>query len=368
MADDPEPFTVGVEEEFFLVDAGSRALAPGAGEVLARASQPAGEQVEPELHRTQVEAATAVCGTLAGLRAELRRLRHELAGAAASAGLRLAASGTHPFSGWQDSAITPKEAYLRLARDYQQVAREQLVCGCHVHVGVPDPEEAIAVMNRVRQWLPAILALSVNSPFWHSVDTGYASFRTELWRRWPTAGSPGPFASRAEYDALLGALTATAAIDAPARVYWDVRPSASFPTLEFRVTDVCLTVDEAVLVAGLVRAVTETCHAQLRSGTPVRLPRPELLTPATWRAARFGLDGTLVDLEALASRPARAVVDALLAFAGPALAARGEEAEIRRLVEQVFAGGTGAARQRAAFARRGQLEDVVDAVTAETLG
>ncbi len=261
-----EEFTVGVEEEFLLVDAESRRLRPWADEVLPRAerSLDEGEQVDQEFKLSQVETGTPACHTLEQLSDELTQMRRKVMAAAERVGARIAAAGTHPFSHWQEegSEVSPEESYLGLERDYQRLAREKIICGCHVHVGISDAEAAIQVLNRVRPWLPAILALSVNSPFWLGEDTGYGSYRTEIWRRWPTAGTPDPFDSRAQFDRLVEVLLRTESIDDPARIHWDVRPSPRFPTLEFRVTDVCLTVEDAVTVAALARALVRTCNAK----------------------------------------------------------------------------------------------------------
>lgn len=367
---DPDQFTLGVEEEFLLVDADSRRLRPWAEDVLPHAQQAVGEggQVEPEFKRSQVESGTPVCRTLDELSEEIARLRATLSAAAERTGARLAAAGTHPFSHWrgEGSEVTPKESYLGLEREYQRLAREKIICGCHVHVGVPDPEAAIQILNRVRPWLPAILAVSVNSPFWLGEDTGYASFRTEIWRRWPTAGTPEPFASRQEYDRLVDVLLGTGSIDDPARVHWDVRPSPQYPTLEFRITDVCLTVDDAVAVAGLVRGLVRTCHAEAVGGGPTPRPRAELLRMATWQAARYGLDCDLVDVVGERSVPASEMVDTLLEFVHPALEENEEWEVVSALVHQVVQGGTGAARQRRALELAGRLEDVVDLVVDAT--
>lgn len=369
MASGREDFTVGVEEEFLLVDAESRRLVPRARRVLPRAQAAAGPggQIEHELQLSQVETGTDVCHSLAAVRAELARLRRAVRTAAEREGCQVASAGTHPLPlPDEGSGVTPKPAYLRLERDYQLVAREQVVCGCHVHVGVADAEVAIQVLNRARPWLPVVRALGVNSPFWMGEDTGYASFRTEIWSRWPTAGTPEVFASRGEYDRLVDDLLRTGAVDDPARIYWDLRPSARFDTLEFRVTDACLRVDETVMVAGLVRALVRTLHGEVGAGDPPVLPRPELLRAASWRAARFGTEGELIDLEAGRSVPAAALVTRLLTVLRPALEEAGEWDEVHHLVERVLAEGTGAMRQRRAFARAGRLEDVVDLVVAET--
>jgi glutamate---cysteine ligase / carboxylate-amine ligase len=366
-----DQFTVGVEEEFILVDHQSRRLRPWAQEVLPRARHAVGGggQVDHEFRLSQVETGTPVCTTLDELGAEIARLRATVAAAAQSVGARVAAAGTHPFSHWREegSELTPDESYLGLEREYQRLAREKIICGCHVHVGVPDAEAAIQVLNRVRPWLPAILALSVNSPFWVGEDTGYGSFRTEIWRRWPTAGTPEPFESRGEYDRLVDVLLATGSIDDPARVHWDVRPSARFPTLEFRVTDVCLTVDDSLAVAGLVRGLVRTCHAEAVRGEPVPRPRGELLRMATWRAARYGMDDTLVDLVGERSIPAAAMLDTLLRFIRPSLEEHDEWTLVSDLVDRVVRRGTGAARQRRVYERSRSLEDVVDFVVDSTV-
>lgn len=362
-------FTLGVEEEYLVLNATTRAPVPE-GELLVRRARPQlGDAVHTELQLAQLEVSTAVCATLGEVRDELCRLRGEVAAVAATGGAVIAAAGSHPFATWREHAhITPTETYLKLERDYQQLAREQLICGCHVHVGIADAELAVQVMNRARPWLSVVLALAANSPFWAGSDTGYASYRTEIWRRWPTAGTPEVFEDRAEYDRLVQALMATGSIDAPARIYWDVRPSARYSTLEFRVTDVCLTVDEAVMVAGLIRALARACALDAAAGAPLPCPRPELLRAATWRAARYGVEADLVDV--LGQREVRAadLVRALLEALRPVLDDAGEWAELSDLIATTLARGTGAARQRAAYARRGSVDDVIDLVVAETAG
>jgi len=366
-----DDFTIGVEEEFFLVDMASRRMNPVAAAVLPGArtavgDDPGGGAVEPELQQCQIETGTGVCTTLDEVAAELGRLRRAVSDAAREAGSAIASSGSLPLGFVEASRVTPKPAYLRLERDYRLVTREQLVCGCHVHIGLADREMAIRVMNRARSWLPVLLALTTNSPFWREADSGYASFRTEVWQRWPTAGTPSTFGSRADYDALVDDLLAVDAIDDRARIYWDIRPSAKYDTLEFRVGDANLTLGETVMTAGLVRAIVGTCHRQELDGERWADPRPELRRAANWRAARFGLEGTLVDLDARRSRPAPEMVGHMLEVLRPALVESGDWERVSDLVASVVSGGTGAARQRRAFARRHRLEDVVDYVFAET--
>ncbi|MBA3268286.1 MAG: glutamate--cysteine ligase [Acidimicrobiia bacterium] len=361
-------FTLGVEEEFLLVDPETRRLVPRAAGVVpaAQVAAGSGHNVEHELQRSQIETGTGICHSLEDLRTELVGLRRAAADAADQSGCRIASAGTHPLTPDGDDQVTPKQAYLRLEQDYQIVMREQIVCGCHVHVGVADAEVAVQVLNRVRAWLPVVAALAVNSPFWMGEDTGYASFRTEIWRRWPTSGSPEPFASRSAYDALVDELRRTAAIDDPARIYWDVRPSARYDTLEFRMADACLTVDETVMVAAIVQGLVRTLHSQVLAGDRPVYPRPELLRAATWRAARYGTEGDLIDLEHLESVPAAELVARLLAVIRPALEETGGWNDTVALVNRTLANGTGAVRQRRAFARAGRLADVVDLVVTET--
>lgn len=359
-------FTIGVEEEYQIINPSTRELQQRSARIMPAAEASVGDQVTPELYLSQIEIGTPICQTLAELRAELVRLRRELIIAAEGEGNRIAAAGTHPFSHWKEQTLTPKARYVGIEQEYQQLAREQLIFGCHVHVGIADREAAIQVMNRARPWLAALLALSSNSPFWMGVDTGYNSFRTQIWRRWPMAGTPQLFASRAEYDGLVAQLVATGSIEDGTKIYWDARPSARFETIEFRIADVCMTVDEAVMVAGLARALARVCDAEAKRDALIRHARPELLRAAKWRAARYGLDADLIDTETGRAVPARELIEKFLAHLRPSLEADGEWDEVSSLVHESVERGTGASRQRAAYAREGSLESVVDLIVAET--
>jgi carboxylate-amine ligase len=361
-----EEFTMGVEEEYQIVDAETRELRPRALRILPKARAAVGDQVTPELYLSQIEIGTPVCQSLAEVRSELIRLRREVGAAAEGEGSRIAAAGTHPFSHWEDQEVTPRKRYTGIAQEYEQLAREHLIYGCHVHVGIRDREAAIQTMNRARVWLAPLIALAANSPYWLGWDTGYASFRTEMWRRWPMSGTPQLFGSRAEYDALVEALVTTGSVGDATKIYWDLRPSARFETLEFRVTDVCLTVDEAVMVAGLARALARTCYGQEERGKPLAAVRPELLRAAKWRAARYGLDADLIDAEKGEAVPAVDLINRLLALLRPALEADQSWDEVSELVGAVIKRGNGAARQREAYSRADKFEDVVDFIVAET--
>jgi carboxylate-amine ligase len=362
-----EEYTLGVEEEYQIIDPETRGLSPSGDGVLRRAQQILGEeQVAPELRTSQIEAMTPICRTLSEVRTELSRLRRAVVGAAAEKNYQIAAASTHPFSHWQEQPVTSKERYRRIMEREQQLAEEQVVFGFHAHVGLEDREVAVEVMNRARVWLAPILALSANSPFWLGEDTGYASYRTQVWSRLPTTGPPAPFYSLAEHDALVRALVETGSALDVASVYWDIRLPEKLQTIEIRVADVCSKVDEAVMLAGLSRALVRTCRERAERGELYPLARPELLRAAHWAASRHGLDAELVDVEAERAVPAREVVEKLLAFARPALEEHGDWDEVSELGRETLKRGNGARRQRQIYERTGRLEDVVDMLVEET--
>ena len=361
-----EAFTIGVEEEFHVVDAETLALQPAAGPLLAAAQEHLGDQAAAELLAAQVEVETTVCHTLGEVRAELTRLRRQMADVAAAQGRCIIASGTHPFSTFEGQRVTPKERYLTLEHDYQQLAREQHICGCHVHVGVPDTDVAVRIMDRTRPWLAVLRALAANSPFWQGADTGYASYRTEVFDRWPTTGTPAVLGTRAAFDALLQAMLDTGVMRDAGALYWDVRPSARYATLELRVADVGTTVDEEVMMAGLFRSLVRRCRSDLEEGVAVDHPAPEVVRLARWRAARDGLEGSLVELADGRPVPARAAVERLVEHLRADLEAHGEWQEVAGLVGRQLDRGSGARRQRE-VAEHGGLRAVAADLADRTL-
>jgi carboxylate-amine ligase len=362
-----EDLTIGVEEEYQIINPETRELRPRATRMLRKDPEHLGHEVTNEFYESQIEIGTPICHSLADVRAELIRLRRGVVEAAERDRSRIAAAGTHPFSRWEGQPVTHKTRYLELQDDFQQIAREAIIFGCHVHIGIADREEAIQVMNRCRPWLPSIIALSASSPFWLGTETGYASYRTQLFTRWPTAGMPQVFASRAEYDELVASLVAVGMISDASKIYWDARPSSHAETLEFRVADVCPTIDETVMVAGLCRGLARTCLEQHRRRKPMDAPRPELLEAARWRASRFGLDNELIDLHAKKTVPARVLIESLLKFLRPALEAHGDWHEVFEIVCKTLEHGNSARRQLWAFAQSGRLEDVIDLILQETV-
>ena len=362
-----DDFTIGVEEEFQLVDVRTGALQPGVEDVLPAAQRRTRDgEVSHELQQTQIEIGTPICRTLDEVRSELVRLRGRVGEAAADRGLTIVAAGSHPSATMSDERFTRHDDYLNLAEQYGQLAREQTVFGCHVHVGVADRDLAVAAMNHLRPWLPVLLALSSSSPFWCGVDTGYSSYRSEVFGRWPTAGPAEIFRSRAEFDDVVEQLLASEAIDDRARIYWDVRPSAKYETLELRVADVCTSLDDAVMIAGLAGALVRQGCRDADAGLPPPDVRPELLRAARWRAARHGLDADLIDVIGRRSVRAADAVGQLLDHLRPTLLEWGELDEVERLVNQATGRGTSARRQRDAFATRSSLDDVVRWLIEET--
>jgi glutamate---cysteine ligase / carboxylate-amine ligase len=359
------PRTMGVEEEFHLVDLRTRRLTARAPELLAELS----DSFVAELQRCVVEVNSNVVDSLVDLRADLRSYRAVLVDAAAKLGIGVVAAGAVPLSVPAEMQVTQTPRYRQMLADYQLLAREQLICGTQVHVGIDDRDEAVAVANRVAPYVPTLLALSASSPFWaDGSDTGYSSGRTLVWQRWPTTGLAAPVSSAAEYDRLVADLVSSGAITDGGMVYFDVRPAVSTPTLELRVCDSCPSIDTIVLIAGLFRALVQREVEGLRAGTPPLEISAPMGRAALWRAARSGLEGDLVDVTVPRSRPAAGVVADLVQLVRPQLEASGDWTVVCELAAGVSIAGTSAARQRRALRRRGRLTDVVDQLIDETAG
>jgi len=353
------PLTIGVEEELALGDATDRHLVGRAGDVIGGLSRAAQPFVEHEFKTSMIETVSPVCETLEEIDGQLRSLRERVRISAAEQGCCVLATGTHPISRWEDQEATPDAGYEEVGEAYQRLADEQLLFGCHVHVGVEDPDLRIAALDRIRPWLSTLLALTANSPFWDGEDTGYASYRYTLFSRWPTFATPDRLDDWAGYEALVQGLVDSGAIDSPQRIYWTVRPSDRFPTLEFRIADACTRVSEAVMLAGLARALVETAVDEAEAGTPAPDVRSEVLSMAEWQAARYGLRDDLLDPIGGGSGSARDAVDRLLAHVAPALERSGDARRVGEAVAQVLAAGNGADRQRSALAHHGSIDGVL---------
>ena len=353
---------VGVEEEFHVVDLATRRLTAQPGRLM---EQLAAGSFSAELQRSMLEANSRPWTSLTGLAQDIAELRQAAINAAEPLGLGIVAAGTVPLADLDTIQITPDPRYEHIADEYRILVREQLICGTHVHVDVDDRDLAVAVAHRVAPWLPVLLALSASSPFWLGTDTGYASYRTLIWRRWPTAGVLPRFASAADYDQAVANLVRSGVIADPGMIYFDIRPSAHLPTLELRIADSCPRLEDVVLLAGLFRALVIRETAAEHEGYPPAPVRPELLQAATWRAARSGLEGDLVDPVSATPVPARRLIGQLLTGLRPALESAGDWELVAELTTSALAGGGSAARQRAARASGG-LRHVIDTLAAET--
>lgn len=333
--------SMGVEEELLLVSANGQPL-PRSKAVAADA---AGIDVELELTKAQVEINSPVCQTATELRDHLHRMRSTLAVAAAEEGARLLAIGV-PLGGEPAMLVTNKPRYQELAARYGQLAREQGVCGLHVHIDVPDKEGAVRVSNHLRPWLPTLLALTANSSIYLGRDTGFASWRSIMAARWPCSGPPPYFESAEHYDALVAMQLAAGSIMDERMVYWDVRPSTHLPTVEIRISDIPLTVDESVLHATLVRALVMTALAQGDLGPKLE---PEVLRAAYWLAAHNGLEGDGLEVLQAEPLPAQKLLERLLHHVGPALVELGETDRVAEACQRLGEEGNGAMKQRRAF-------------------
>ncbi|MEV7074711.1 glutamate--cysteine ligase [Streptomyces sp. NPDC091972] len=355
---------IGVEEEFHILELESGLLVPRADAVLSRLSR---RTFTTELHQSTVESNSGVHASLTGLYTDLVRTRQRLDAAASSLGLAVAAAGTAPLAPAASGHPTGGARYRHMVEEYRQVADEQLICGAQVHVDIPDRDTAVEVMCAVSPWLPVLLALSASSPFWQGADTGYASWRTLLWQRWPTAGPVGCFTDAAAYDAAVDDLVRAGVISDPGMIYYDVRPSAHQKTLELRICDACPRAETVVLVAGLFRALVTDALELRATGAAMCDGRHEWLRGASWRAARSGLEGALVDPRTHREAPAADVVRGLLARLRPALEAHGDWETVRDLAEAAIADGSAAERIR----RKAREEDLLactDLLIAETRG
>ncbi|HEX8632010.1 MAG TPA: glutamate--cysteine ligase [Catenuloplanes sp.] len=364
-ADESGLLTIGVEEEYLLVDGQEPHAVPAVEEVFDQLPGQLREQVQHEYLRTQIEVASAPGLDLRDLWGSLRQLRTELSCAAERAGVRLVAVGASPIAGG-DADVSDKPRYHRMAERFGRLSPGQGSNGMHIHVGIADPELGVQVLNHLRPWLPVLQAATANSPFCDGVDTRYASWRTIMWERWPTVG-PAPFLESAEhYRTLLEDLITSGTMLDEGMLYWYARLSANYPTVEIRIGDVCPTLDDTMLVAALARALAATVLRDVRAGVPAPRPEGALLSAAHWRAARDGLEGSGLDLGTRQLRPAWHLLRRLFDHVRPELERHGDLEIATVLLGRLRARGTGAARQRAVHAQRGDLRAVVDYLAEQT--
>jgi carboxylate-amine ligase len=358
-------FTIGVEEEFQIVDPASGELRSHVSELMEASSPGLGEQVKREMHQSIIEIGTKICADVHELDADMRRTRGELVRAAESRGLQVAAAGTHPFSSWIDQVISPGERYQNIVEEMGQLARSLLIFGMHVHVAVPDRTTMIDLMNMARYFLPHLLALSTSSPFWMGRDTGLKSFRTTVFRRFPRTGIPDHLNSWNQYEDYVELLVRLHCIDNAKKIWWDVRPHPTFGTLEFRIFDVVTRVDEAIAIAALTQAIVVKLHRLYTRNMGFRMYDRALIEENKWRAARWGIEGKLIDFGKQAEVPMAMLIEELFEFVDDVLDDLGSRASLEP-IRAIFRHGTSAERQLRVYQETGDLQAVVRHIIAET--
>ena len=358
-------FTLGIEEEFQVVDPDTRELRSHIQEMFAEGEKILKDEIKREMHDPVIEVGTPICRNVEEARREVTRLRREIINLARGNGLRIAAAGTHPISHWANVAITPADRYDKIVSDLQMVARANLIFGLHVHVAVEDHETRIQIMNVARYFLPHVFALSVNSPFWCGRNTGWKSYRAKVFERFPRTGMPDYFRAASEFDEYVQTLVDTNCIDNAKKIWWDVRPHPFFPTLEYRICDVPMRIEETVCFAALFQAITVKLWKIHSQNMGWRLYRRSLLNENKQRAARFGIGGKLIDFGKRKEVPFSELLDELLEFVDDVVDELGSRAAVD-YAREIMRRGTGADRQLAAFEQRQDLRDVVDLIISET--
>ena len=362
----PPSFSIGIEEEYQTIDPVTRDLKSHiSAEIIEKGRLTLQERVKPEMHQSVIEVGTGVCHNMVAARADLMELRSGIIRLSRENGLRLAAAGTHPFSDWRNQEIFPDERYHTIVEDLKMVARANLIFGLHVHIGVEDREVAIHLMNAARYFVPHILALSTNSPFWLGMDTGLKSYRCKVFDKFPRTNIPDYFPSYGEYESFINLLIQTKCIDNAKKIWWDIRMHPYFPTLEFRVCDVPMRIDETLAIAALIQATVAKLYRLHESNQGFRLYRRALIMENKWRALRYGLDGKLIDFGKRTEVPMRDLMVEYLAFVDDVVDELGSRKELE-YIYQMMDKGSGADRQLRVFRETNDLKAVVDYIIKET--
>ena len=364
--DMPEQFTLGIEEEFQIVDPHTRELRSHVSEILAEGKTLLGEQVKPEMIQSMIEVGTGICKDIKEARTDITNLRGILSGLVRKKGLEIVAAGTHPFSHWQDQKIFENARYELIVEENQMIARSLLTFGLHVHVGIADPDRAIHIMNAVRYMLPHVLALSTSSPFWLGVHTGLKSYRSEVFTRMPRTGIPDHFESDSAFQRYVELLIETGCIDDGKKIYWDVRPHPFFPTLEFRICDIPTRVDDTIAIAALFQALVAKFNKLLDQNLTYRLHHKMLIEENKWRAVRYGLDGKMIDFGKGKEVPIRDLIRELLEFVDEVVNDLGSRKEIEHIYT-ILERGTSADEQLRVWRETGDIKAVVDHLIETTM-
>ncbi len=358
-------FTVGIEEEYQVIEPGTRELTAEVKSILEEGAAILGDQIKPEFMQSQVEVGSSVCHDMRQARAELVRLRGTICEIADKHDLWVAAASTHPFSRWENQQITVADRYVKHEERLRDVARRLLIFGMHVHIGIDDKNLMIDVMNQARYFLPHLLALSTSSPLWRGRETGLKSYRSIVFENMPRTGIPPVFETWSNYEGFIGTIVQTNCIEEPTQIWWDIRPHPKFPTLEFRQSDICTRVDEAICIAALIMAIVAKLTQLRLSNQSWRSYRHHLIEENKWRAVRWGLDGKLIDLGKREEVDTRVVIKEMLEWVDDVL----DPLELREEVSYahtILEHGTSADRQLATFKAQNGPIPVVDQIVAET--
>src|SRR4051794_35728541 len=357
---------IGIEEEYQTVDPVTRDLRSHIhAEIVEKGKLLLEERVKPEMHQSVVEIGTGVCQNIQDAKDEIRSIRQQIITLARQNGLRLAAGGTHPFAEWRNQEIYPDDRYRTIVEDLRMVARANLIFGLHVHIGVEDRETAIQLMNSARYFLPHLLALSANSPFWVGMETGLRSYRCKVFDKFPRTNIPDLYQSWSEFENYVNLLIHTNCIDNAKKIWWDIRPHPNFPTLEFRICDVPMRADETIAIAALIQATIAKLYKLLAANQSFRLYRRALIMENKWRASRYGLDGKIIDFGKQIEVPVRDLIYEYLEFVDDVVDELGSREEIN-YIHRILEHGTGADRQLRIFQETGDLTKVVDYIIYET--
>ncbi|MFN2444816.1 MAG: carboxylate-amine ligase [Vicinamibacterales bacterium] len=362
----PPFFTIGIEEEYQTIDPETFDLRSHINtEIIEKGKRQLNEKVKAEMHQSVIEVGTGICRTIKEARADVVNLRREMVQLAGENGLLLAAAATHPFADWRVQDIYPDERYYQVVEDMQLVARANLIFGMHVHIGMEDHETTIHLMNQLRYFLPHLLALSTNSPFWLGMNTGLKSYRCKVFDKFPRTNIPDTFTGWAEFESFVNLLVRTNCIDNAKKIWWDVRPHPFFSTLEIRICDIPMRVDETLAIAALIQATIAKLYRLHSRNQGYRLYGRALIMENKWRAARYGLDGMLIDFGLEKELPARELIAEYLEFVDDVVDELDSREEVE-YVETMLERGSGADRQLRVFEETGDLKKVVEYMVQET--
>jgi carboxylate-amine ligase len=359
-------FTLGIEEEYQVIDPETRELVSHDQQIVNEAAKVLGEQVKAEMHQAVVEVGTNICTDITDARQQIKHLRKSISSIANDLGYNIAAAGTHPFSEWQKQLLTPNPRYDEIINELQDTARSNLIFGLHVHIGIEDKNLALHITNAMRYFLPHLYALSTNSPFWEGRNTGFKSFRSKVFDKFPRTGIPGIFDNYAQYENYVNLLVKTNCIDNPKKIWWDIRIHPVYPTLEVRICDVPMTYEETLSIAALIQALVAKLYKLKTQNLNFITYHRALINENKWRAGRYGLDGKMIDFGKECEVDTRILLEELLDFIDDVVDDLGSRKEVEN-VRNMMKNGTGADRQLAVYNKTKDLKKVVDYIAQQTI-